>query len=75
MRIALIGQAQFGEAVFNALREAGEEIVAVSSIQGTPERPDPLWAAAQAAAIPAFPTGRLKRPDVLWAYSATPPDL
>ncbi len=75
MRIALIGQAQFGEAVFNALREAGEEIVAVSSIQGTPERPDPLWAAAQAAAIPAFPTGRLKRPDVLWAYSATQPDL
>ena len=75
MRIALIGQAQFGEAVFNALRDAGEQIVAVSSIQGTPERPDPLWAAAQAVQIPVFPTGRLKRPDVLEAYSATNPDL
>jgi methionyl-tRNA formyltransferase len=75
MRIALIGQAQFGEAVFNALRDAGEQIVAVSSIQGTPERPDPLWAAARAAGIPTFATGRLKRPDVLEAYSATRPDL
>jgi len=75
MRIALIGQAQFGEAVFNALRDAGEDIVAVSSIEGAPERPDALWAAAQAAGIPAFPTGRLKRPDVLHRYSATNPDL
>ncbi|MBI5288718.1 MAG: methionyl-tRNA formyltransferase [Chloroflexi bacterium] len=75
MRIALIGQAQFGEAVFNALREAGEQIVAVSSIQGTPERPDPLWAAAEAAQIPVFPTGRLKKANVLEAYSATEPDL
>ncbi len=75
MRIALIGQAQFGEAVFSALREAGEEIVAVSSIEGTAERPDPLWAAAQAAGIPVFPTGRLKRASVLEQYSATSPDL
>jgi methionyl-tRNA formyltransferase len=75
MRIALIGQAPFGEAVFNALREAGEEIVAVSSIEGTAERPDPLWAAAQAAGLPVFPTGKLKKPDVLDAYSATNPDL
>jgi len=75
MRIALIGQAQFGEAVFNALRDAGEQIVAVSSIPGTPERPDPLWAAAEAAQLPVFATGRLKRPEVLEAYSATQPDL
>jgi len=38
MRIALIGQAAFGEAVFTALREAGEDVVAVSSITGTAER-------------------------------------
>ncbi len=75
MRIALIGQAQFGEAVFNALREAGEQIVAVSSVEGTPERPDPLWAAAHAAEIPAFPTSKLKRSAVLERYSATKPDL
>ena len=75
MRIALIGQAAFGEAVFRALREAGEDIVAVSSVEGTAERPDPLWAAASAAGLPLFPTGKLKKPDVLDAYSATEPEL
>ena len=75
MRIALIGQAAFGEAVFNALRDAGEEIVAVSSIAGTTERPDALYTAAQAAGTPFFPTGKLKKPDVLDAYAATKPDL
>jgi methionyl-tRNA formyltransferase len=75
MRIALIGQAAFGHAVFSALRNAGEEIVAVSSITGTPERPDALWVAAQAAHIPSFPTGNLKKSDVLEAYAATKPDL
>jgi len=75
MRIALIGQAAFGEAVFRALREAGEDVVAVSSIPGRPERPDPLWAAAEAGGVPPFPTGQLKKPDVLDAYAATRPDL
>jgi methionyl-tRNA formyltransferase len=75
MRIALIGQAAFGHAVFTALREAREEIVAVSSITGTPDRPDALWAAAREADIPSFPTGDLKKSDVLEAYAATKPDL
>ena len=75
MRIALIGQAAFGHAVFAALRDAGEQIVAVSSIIGTPEKPDPLWAAAEDAGIPSFPTGSLKKPDGLDAYAATKPDL
>lgn len=75
MRIALIGQAAFGERVFSALREAGEDIVAVSSITGTPERPDALWAAAGAAGIARFPTGKLKQADVLDAFAATKPDL
>ncbi len=75
MRIALIGQAAFGEAVFNALRDAGEEIVAVSSIEGTAERPDPLWAAAGTAGIARFPTGRLKKRGVLDEFAATAPEL
>lgn len=75
MRIALIGQAAFGEAVFRALTGAGEQIVAVSSVQGTPDRPDPLWAAASAAGILTFPTARLKKEEVLDAYAATQPDL
>lgn len=75
MRIALIGQAAFGERVFSALREAGEDIVAVSSITGKPEKPDALWATAEAAGIACFPTGKLKQPDVLDAFAATKPDL
>ena len=75
MKIALIGQAAFGEAVFRALRDAGEQIVAVSSVPGTEARPDPLWVAGEAAGVPVFSTGRLKRPDVLEAYAATEPDL
>ncbi len=75
MRIALIGQAAFGEAAFNALRGAGEEIVAVSSITGTAERPDALHAAARAAGTPFFATGKLKKPDMLDAYAAAKPDL
>jgi methionyl-tRNA formyltransferase len=75
MRIALIGQAAFGEAVFRALRDAGEEIVAVSSIEGTAERPDPLWAAAGAAGLPLYSTGKLKKPDVLNAWTAHEPEL
>lgn len=75
MRIALIGQAAFGEAVFAALRGAGEEIVAVSSITGTEERPDALYAAARAAGTPFFATGKLNKPDVLDAYAAAKPDL
>lgn len=75
MKIALIGQAAFGEAVFKALRDAGEEIVAVSSIEGTAERPDALWAAAGEAGIARFPTGRLKKRDVLDGYAATAPEL
>ena len=75
MRLALIGQAAFGKAVFDALLAAGEQIVAVSSITGSDERPDPLWAAAGDAGIARFPTGQLKKPDVLDAYAATAPDL
>jgi methionyl-tRNA formyltransferase len=75
MRLALIGQAAFGKAVFDALLAAGEQIVAVSSITGSDERPDPLWSAAGDAAIARFPTGQLKKPDVLDAYAATAPDL
>jgi len=75
MRIALIGQAAFGEAAFNALRADGHEIVAVASVRGAPERPDALWAAASGAGAPVFPTGRLKNDDVLDRWADTRPDL
>jgi methionyl-tRNA formyltransferase len=75
MRIALIGQAAFGEAVFRALRDAGEQIVAVSSITGSAERPDPLYVAAQDAGTPFFETPKLKKRATLDAFAETRPDL
>jgi methionyl-tRNA formyltransferase len=62
MRIVIIGQAAFGEAVLKALAERGEEIVGVCA-PATPAggRPDPLRAAAEAAGLPVLPTRRLRR--------------
>jgi methionyl-tRNA formyltransferase len=66
MRIALIGQAAFGEAVLKALRERGEEIVGVCA-PATPEggKPDPLRATAEAAGLPVLPTRRLRRDEAV----------
>ena len=76
MRIALIGQAAFGEAAFGALRDAGRgRSSRCRRSRARTERPDPLWAAAGAAGIARFPTGELKKPDVLEAYAATEPEL
>ncbi len=62
MRLVLIGQAAFGEAVLKALQEQGEEVVGVCA-PATPEggRPDPLRATAEAAGLPVLPTRRLRR--------------
>lgn len=75
MRIALIGQAAFGEAAFNALRAGGHEIVAVASVRGAPGRPDALWTAASDAGVPVFHTGGLKKDDALDRWADTRPDL
>src|SRR3712207_558487 len=77
MRIVVIGQAAFGEAVFKTLRERGEEIVGVCA-PATPEggRPDPLRAAAEPAGIPVLPTRRLRRDEkVVQRYLDLKPDL
>ena len=77
MRIVVIGQAAFGEAVFNALRERGEEVVGVCA-PATPEggRPDPLRTAAEAAGLPVLPTRRLRRDEkVVQRYLDLKPDL
>ena len=76
MRLAVIGQAPFGEAVFKRLLDDGEEIVAVSA-PATPEggRVDPLRAAAEERGIPVFGTRDFKRDEVFEAYQALAPDL
>lgn len=59
MRLSIIGQAAFGQAVLDRLRADGHEIVAVSAPSGG-SRPDPLAAAAEGAGVPVVATRALK---------------
>jgi methionyl-tRNA formyltransferase len=64
VRIGLIGQAAFGEAVFQALRQRGDEIAGVFAPPSAPNRrPDPLVSVAQAAGVPVFQPRRLRDPE------------
>ena len=74
MRIVLFGQAAFGRDVLNALRGAGEEVVAVSTPrQGA--RPDPLFEAAAEAGLPVIETPALRQDGPFAQYLALKPDL
>ena len=74
MRIVLFGQAAFGKDVFDALRDAGEEIVGVS----TPRpgaRPDPLLQAAEEGGIPNVVTRDLRKDEGFDRYRSWQPEL
>lgn len=75
-RIALIGQAAFGESVLNALVEHQENIVGVFCPPDRDGRPaDPLKAAAQAHNIPALQFRRMRNQDAIDAFRALNADL
>jgi len=75
MRITLIGQAAFGEAVLKALLEKGEEVVGVYVPPDVPGRLDPLKELALSHGIPAFQPRRMRDPEVYFGYKALSPDL
>ncbi|MCK9520171.1 MAG: methionyl-tRNA formyltransferase [Dehalococcoidia bacterium] len=76
MRVSIIGQAAFGEAVFRRLQDDGIEIAGVSAPKpGEGARPDPLWAAAEAANLPLVPTAELKDEARLAAWRDLNADL
>ncbi len=60
MRVSIIGQAAFGEAVLKRLVEEGFEIAGVSAPPPANGRTDPLWAAAEGLGIAPVPTASLK---------------
>ena len=60
MRVSLMGQAAFGEAVLKRLLDDGVELVGVSAPPPAGERKDQLWAAAEAAGLPVVATIELK---------------
>ncbi|MDP6102702.1 MAG: hypothetical protein QF579_05310, partial [Dehalococcoidia bacterium] len=64
MRVALIGQAAFGEAVYRRLLEQGEDVVGVFY-----EREgDPLHTLAQEQGAPAYPTKELRGREFFQTY-------
>lgn len=75
MRVSIIGQAAFGEAVFKRFAEDGVEVVAVSAPSPASGRPDPLWAAAESAGITTVDTKFLRTDAGMTAWRAAEADL
>jgi len=75
MRVSLMGQAAFGEAVLKRLLEDGVAIAGVSAPAPSGSRPDALAAAADAAGIPVVVTSHLKEPGGLAVWRALEADL
>src|ERR1700730_16801941 len=76
MRIAIIGQRDFGKAVLDAFLDRGD---AVAGVFCAPEKPgataDPLRLAAEERRIPVYQFGSLKAEEARQALRALDPDL
>jgi methionyl-tRNA formyltransferase len=74
MRIALIGQAAFGEKVLNALADAGEEL-AVVYMPPDGGKPNSFRDAALALGVPVRQPARMRDPEVYEEYKTFDADL
>lgn len=75
MRIALMGQAAFGEKVLAALLEAGEDVAVVFCPQDPPDKPSGLRLLADQKGIPVVQPRKMRDPEVTEAYEKYQPDL
>jgi len=76
MRIALIGQAAFGEKVLEALLKEGEEVAVVYCPPDAPNgKADPLGELAAKNGIPVRKPARMRNPEVFEEYKGFNPDL
>ncbi len=76
MRIVLIGQAAFGEKVFEALLSSGEEVVAVyAPPDASPGKSNTLIALAEANGTPTRQPQKMRSLDVIEDYKRFKPDL
>ncbi len=76
MRIALIGQAAFGEKVLEALLNAGEEITVVYCPPDAPNgKQDPLGELAAKSGITVRKPARMRNPEVFEDYKTFDPEL
>jgi methionyl-tRNA formyltransferase len=74
MRVAIIGQQDFGKAALEAFLARGDEVAAVFC---APEkgRPDPLRLAGEAAGVPTYQFPKLTDPEAQEAMRAAHPDI
>ncbi len=76
MRIAIIGQQEFGKAVLEAMLARGDRVAGVFCAPGKPdEKPDPLLFAAQQRDIAVHQLRSLKSPEALEALRALDVEL
>jgi methionyl-tRNA formyltransferase len=71
MRVVIIGQAAFGEAVYRKLLEQGEQVVAAFYERDG----DPLHELAKAQGVLGYRTQELRKPEFLSTYKALQPDM
>jgi len=76
MRIALIGQAAFGEKVLEALLKEGEQVSVVYCPPDAPNgKKDSLGEVAEKSGIPLRKPARMRNPEVFEDYNTFDPDL
>ncbi len=75
LRIVVVGQAAFGGQVLNGLLARGDRVLAAYAPADTPERPDPLAAAARAAGVSLRQPPSYKPDAVRAEVAALAPDL
>src|SRR6201996_1939176 len=74
MRVAIIGQQDFGKATLDAFLARGDEVTAVFCAPET-GRPDPLRLAGEAAGVPTHQFPRLSSPEAQEALRAARADV
>ncbi len=76
LRIAVIGQAAFGESVLNALVEKGEDVVGVFCPRDREgRRPDPIKVAAEGHNVPVSQFRRMRSQDAIDAFKDLNTDI
>ncbi|HYZ24000.1 MAG TPA: methionyl-tRNA formyltransferase [Rhodopila sp.] len=74
MRVAIIGQQDFGKATLEAFRARGDTVAAVFCAPET-SRPDPLRLAGEAAGVPTYQFPRLSDPEAQQALRQAEADI
>jgi methionyl-tRNA formyltransferase len=75
MRIALIGQAAFGENVLEAILARGENVVGVFCPPDAPGKANPLRHRAEGQGVPVYQPHRMRAPEVFDLHKNLRPDL